>query len=224
MLASLLYPYDDDAKTLMGGWLLELEREECIQRYTINGDEYIAVTNWLKHQKIDKPSASKLPQPPEPSRILANPRERSSEDQDQGRDQDQGSRSVSTRANENWDFVGKVAEPDESALMDAFAVVRAVYPKRSGRDTWPYAERHWRTLVDSGIPIQTIFDGVERYASYCLKGGVSGPAFVLDPVKFFGATDKPWSQAWEPPPTKAETKRDSNLDASVKWLESSNAG
>ena len=30
MLASLLYPYDDDAGALISGWLDELEREGCV--------------------------------------------------------------------------------------------------------------------------------------------------------------------------------------------------
>src|SRR6267142_5385248 len=90
MLASLLYPYADDAPGLIEGWLGELEREDCIVRYKIDSDHYLQLCNWLKHQKIDKPSKSKIPPPPEPSRNLASPRERSSEDQgskDQGRDQ-----------------------------------------------------------------------------------------------------------------------------------------
>ena len=101
MLASLLYPYDDDAKKHIDGWIAELERESCIQRYQVEGETFIQICNWLKHQKIDKPSASKIPEIPEgfgeDSRILANPREGSEKnvaDQggDQGRDQgrDQG--------------------------------------------------------------------------------------------------------------------------------------
>lgn len=92
MLASLLFPYDDDAKKLIEGWLGELERENCIQRYVVESTSYIQVCNWLTHQKIDKPSASKLPGPEEGSRILANPREESSEDQGSGSGSGSGSR------------------------------------------------------------------------------------------------------------------------------------
>ena len=81
MLASLLFPYDDDAKDLIDVWLLELEKESCIVRYKIGGDSYIQLCNWLIHQKIDKPSKSKIPAFDESSRILANPREVSSGDQ-----------------------------------------------------------------------------------------------------------------------------------------------
>jgi hypothetical protein len=92
MLASLLFPYDDDAPSLIDGWLSELEREGCIVRYRHASDTYVAIAKWLSHQKIDKPSPSKNPAPEDCSRILANPRESSPLDQgprteDQGRDQ-----------------------------------------------------------------------------------------------------------------------------------------
>lgn len=75
LLASLLYPYDDDAPSLMDGWLRELSREDCITLYVVDGTTYGVVSNWLKHQKIDHASRSKLPPPPddirEASRSLA---------------------------------------------------------------------------------------------------------------------------------------------------------
>ena len=80
MLASLLYPYDDDAGRLIDGWLGELEREGCVERYQVGTDTYIRSVNWLKHQKIDKPSPSRLPSPDEGSRIVANAREVSTTD------------------------------------------------------------------------------------------------------------------------------------------------
>lgn len=102
MLASLLYPYDDDAKDLMDGWLTELEVEGCIDRYQADGATYIQISAWAEHQKIDKPSQSKIPAPtgekPEIRRHLANPRESSrsvvvgmeGNGKDLGREVDQG--------------------------------------------------------------------------------------------------------------------------------------
>jgi hypothetical protein len=84
MLASLLYPYDDDAKKHIDGWLTELHKEECITRYEAEGDQYIQLNKWLQHQKIDKPSPSKIPSP-DNSLPFSNPREDSIADQ--GRDQ-----------------------------------------------------------------------------------------------------------------------------------------
>jgi hypothetical protein len=113
MLASLLFPYDDDAPALIDGWLSELEAQASIRRYQIEGTSYVQVTEWTKHQKIDKPSPSKIPpipvdfepvvKPPfdEASIILAKAREASSEDQGSGsriKDLDQGKDQGSKKA------------------------------------------------------------------------------------------------------------------------------
>lgn len=87
MLASLLYPYDDGLdghqKTTAADleqWLTELDEEGCIVRYEIDGNHYVQIAKWLDHQKIDKPSQSKIPQFVEGSRIVAKPREVSATD------------------------------------------------------------------------------------------------------------------------------------------------
>lgn len=90
MLASLLFPYDDDAPSLIEGWLRELEGEGCIRRYVHDGSAYLEICNWLIHQKIDKPSKPQFPAFDESSRILASPREHSSLDLDLDQGKDQG--------------------------------------------------------------------------------------------------------------------------------------
>jgi hypothetical protein len=88
MLASLLFPYDDDAPALIDGWLAELEREGCLWFYEAGGSRYLQIANWSNHQKIDKPSGAKFPEPRESSRGLARIREHSSEDRDHDLDHD----------------------------------------------------------------------------------------------------------------------------------------
>jgi hypothetical protein len=61
IVASLLYPLDADARGLVEEWLSELERAGCIRCYEVDGKLYLDLPNWLKHQKIDRPSPSKLP-------------------------------------------------------------------------------------------------------------------------------------------------------------------
>jgi hypothetical protein len=73
MLASLLYPYDDDAPSLIEGWLVELESERCLYRYEVDGNSYLQICKWLSHQKIDRPSQSKIPPFDEHSRGLDEP-------------------------------------------------------------------------------------------------------------------------------------------------------
>lgn len=76
MLASLLYPYDIDAGKKIDNWLNSLELVNCIARYqSDNGDSFLAIINWESHQKIDRPTKSKVPEPP--AEILARIREAS---------------------------------------------------------------------------------------------------------------------------------------------------
>ena len=75
MLASLLYPYDDDAPKKIDGWLAELEAERCVVRYQVGGATYLAICNLLTHQKIDKATKSKLPPFDDDAREFARPRE-----------------------------------------------------------------------------------------------------------------------------------------------------
>lgn len=60
-LASSLYPFDELSTGLVDVWLDELVGENLIQLYVVEGSTYLEVKNWLKHQKIDRPSPSKLP-------------------------------------------------------------------------------------------------------------------------------------------------------------------
>ena len=78
MLASLLFPYDDDANAHLAGWLAELEGENCVELYEVDGNAYLRIANWSAHQRIDKPSRSRLPAPPaKPDELSARPREAS---------------------------------------------------------------------------------------------------------------------------------------------------
>lgn len=61
LLASHLYPYDDDAGERIDTWLDELATAGHIRIYGIDGDSYLDIPKWLKHQKIDHPSKSRLP-------------------------------------------------------------------------------------------------------------------------------------------------------------------
>lgn len=103
-------------------------------------------------------------------------------------------------------------------LMDAFAVVRLSYPPFSGRQDWLKAEHNWRHRIELGATVQQLSEGVERYAKFVAAGGVSGPAYVLTPAKFFGDVDQPWAQAWTPPPTKAEHRLAGNLSAAEEFM------
>ncbi len=62
-LSGAILPYDRDALKLLPTWLDELQREGVIRRYVCSeGNHYIDIPKWLKHQKIEKPSPSRIPE------------------------------------------------------------------------------------------------------------------------------------------------------------------
>jgi hypothetical protein len=63
-LAAVLYPGDFDAPRYMQLWLDELEAEGCIERYDVEGIDYLRVVHWHKHQQISHPTQSRLPPSP----------------------------------------------------------------------------------------------------------------------------------------------------------------
>lgn len=59
------YPLDDSVSHEdVSGWLEILAASKVIQRYTVDGKNYIAVTNWSEHQRPSHPAKSVIPDPP----------------------------------------------------------------------------------------------------------------------------------------------------------------
>lgn len=69
LIASSLYPMDDPAEALerTRRALDELSRRGRITFYEVEGKRYFQVTTWSEHQKIDRPSKSRLPQANDPA-------------------------------------------------------------------------------------------------------------------------------------------------------------
>lgn len=61
-IKALVFPADDFTILQIAGFLEELETNDLIRRYEVEGKQYLYVTGW-KHQKIDKPQPAKFPEP-----------------------------------------------------------------------------------------------------------------------------------------------------------------
>lgn len=160
MLASLLYPYDDDAKKAIERWLLELNNEGCITQYAVGDDHYIQINNWAQHQKIDHPSKSKIPAFDGNSLSFAKPREAS--------------------INLAWDQ-GVDQGVDQGEDCDGFASFWSAYPKKTAK---PAAQKAFRSAKINGHLPDVLAD-IERKASsddWLKNGGqfVPNPATYLN--------------------------------------------
>lgn len=188
MLASLLYPYDDDARDLMGSWLDELERSDCIRQYEVDGSRYLEIVNWLKHQKIDHPSKSRLPplsdklaQPREASRSLAPDLGPRTSTKDLGRDQDH------SRA------VAKATRPKTS---EAFEEFWKAYPRRLGANPKAPAFKVFDAAVRQGADPPAIVEGARRCAA--ADHDKIGTPYIPQAVKWL--RDKRWLDYEAAPP------------------------
>jgi hypothetical protein len=108
--------------------------------------------------------------------------------------------------------VPRVCDEDEHAEWEA---TLAIYPPGAQRSDLIGAERAARRLVEDGKATwEQLREGVVRYAAACKATN----RLVLNPVNFFTARDKPWSQPWPIPPSKGQANQDANVSASIEWL------
>jgi hypothetical protein len=154
MLASVLFPYDEDAPQLIDQWLSELEKEDCIVRYRIGNDEYLQVSHW-EHQKIDHPQPSKLPPPP--AKKQRKTRLTVREDSRMTGEASENVRAVSSTVS------GPVPDriSESRALRAEFdEKFWPIYPRKVGKPEAFKAFVKARKTAD----LETILSGVRRYA------------------------------------------------------------
>ncbi len=106
------------------------------------------------------------------------------------------------------------ATSDDFTEHAEWETVKALYPPGASRQDWIGAERAARRIAEDGTPWQAIRDGVERYAANCKATDM----LVMNPVRFFTAADKPWSQAWPIPPPKKSFKQQQQDGVTERFL------
>lgn len=65
-LANTLFPYDEGAiaaRPLINAWLADLVRNDCVVVYDVGRERYLQIIHWLDEERVDKPSASRIPEP-----------------------------------------------------------------------------------------------------------------------------------------------------------------
>lgn len=83
-------------------------------------------------------------------------------------------------------------------FAEKFAELKSLYPKRSGDQRWPSAEKHIRARLREGFTWDQILDGVRRYAQWVRAAGKEGAETVKQAATFVG-TDKGFTEAFEIP-------------------------
>lgn len=99
-----------------------------------------------------------------------------------------------------------------------FEDLKRIYPKRGGEQGWAEALRRCNAHLKRGVLWEEILAGAQRYAIYIRAIGDEGTQFVKTAAVFCGP-DKHFMGEFPLPISKAESKRDSNIDAARKWLD-----
>ncbi len=88
--------------------------------------------------------------------------------------------------------------PGDDGFAKHFALLKSIYPKRSGDQRWPTAEKHIRARLREGSTWTEILDGVRRYAEWVRAAGKEGTETVKQAATFVG-TDRGFTEAFELP-------------------------
>jgi hypothetical protein len=176
MLASLLYPYDEDAADGIDGWLDELAVHGLVRRYAVNEARYLAIVHWNELQKIDRPTPSRLPPPPgsedaarsrEASRALAPDQEEESEREVDGESEKESESGARTDAGAR-----------------AFEEFWCAFPRRDGANPRQPAERKFAELVRAGVAPARMIAAAKRLAAEHAAGNTAGTRFVPQALTF----------------------------------------
>lgn len=201
-------------------WLAE---NGFITRYTAQQTAYIQVVNFKKHQNphVREP-ASSIPAPDEHGAGTV-----------QGSVEHQSGPALSpflipdspfplpeshTSASPSL----RVKVSRETVEQDWMLDFKLVYPSRAGDQGWRKAQKAANARIAEGHTPAEFIDGAKRYGEYCKATGSVGTQYVKSAAAFLGP-ERHFLQAWNAPPTRAQQQQDANIEASLQWLQDSEA-
>lgn len=204
-LAGQLFPYDDDCLDVSSRALASLSAAGLITVWTDkNGNQYGAVLGWAEHQKIDRPTPSKLPAPPQ---CIENTLDESSSSTRRGLveasclEQGAGSREQGTGSRES--DAGAPLSPPE--VLQRFNELRAA-AKPNPFTLWP-------EKLASSTKFREFYQAAQHRLGHDLRGIFEAFAVWLeDPyVRKNNSSFGLWASQWG-----AQIDRDPNADPSRK--------
>ena len=211
-------------------WLTEYA---FIQRYEVDGQSYIFILEFGKHQHphVREPE-SVIPKPPkyvkpkklngaaQPDPVQA-PNKPGAEHRPFALIPDSGSLdSGSLDTPLPSSLRSRVTSAPKRAageIPDWLDVFKLHMPKRAGAHDWRGAVKAGNARLAEGHTIDQFVEGADRYARYVEAVGKQNTEFVKMAATFLGPS-KFFLELWECPQTKGETRRDKTIAASQEWL------
>lgn len=107
----------------------------------------------------------------------------------------------------------KNAPTDDPQFLD----FKLAYPTRAGDQGWRKALRAANARLQEGHAWEEMIAGAKRYAEYIRSTGNEGTEYVKQAASFLGP-DKPFTNPWKSPNTKADNRLTSNLTAAQEFM------
>lgn len=182
-LKGAIFPYDDD---IHGGFIEDSLRTlaECgkVVLYDVSGEPYAQLVHFADHQKINRPTPSRIPPPPNDLPDFTD-----DSLSDHGRDTESSPPERKGKERKVESFEGEFLE------------FWMMYPKKVGKQD---SLKAWQARRREGVTAEQLMAGLIRYLAYKEATGEKqkNPATFLGPGRH-------WDESWEIPAECQPTKR-----------------
>ncbi|GHB55905.1 hypothetical protein GCM10010331_49720 [Streptomyces xanthochromogenes] len=166
LIKAALWPLDDRTALDIEGDLGALSESSLIARYTLNQRRYLAVTGWAEHQKINRPTPSKIPPPPKAPILGATCGDEDSSTPHGGVSEDSlAERKGTGKGKEQGTGKGNPPSaartpPDPGPAFDEFWTR---YPRKAGKSE---AAKAWIKATQAGADPDALLAAVKAHADY----------------------------------------------------------
>ena len=190
------FPYDHDLD--IDSMLSSLHEKRLILRYQVDGNKYIQILNFKKHQTPHvKERGSTIPAPEKEvsSTSVAPP---DSLTTDSLTTDSLNHESLTEDKKHTAHSAARNGPRAKSDPPEEFLLAWSKYPTRVGGNPRKRALNAWNARVREGYSPNEMLDGLERYRRFCEATGIVGTSYVMQAATFFGP-DRRWEEDWGPP-------------------------
>lgn len=187
-LLGAIFPYDRDlTDEFIEDSLSALARTGRLVRYEVDGEPYGQLTKFRHHQRINRPSPSKLPSPPTSIEDSVKPH---------GGISEASIPRAHTREQGTGNREDVLVHPSAGPADDGFEQFWKNRPRRDGSDPKRAAQRAWNARLREGIAASAMLEAGERYRRWCEAKGKVRTEHVMRAATFLGDPEhftNPWA-------------------------------
>lgn len=166
LIKAAVWPLDDRTAVDVEGDLEALTESSLILRYTLNRKRYLAVRGWAEHQKINRPTPSKLPAPTDGQILGATCGDEDSSTLHGDLTEDSPGERKGTGKGKEQGKEGSPPPPATSSSDDpgpAFDEFWHLYPRKAGKSE---AAKAWTKAIKAGADSAALLAAIKTHADY----------------------------------------------------------